>query len=221
MHRAFAGGKFSRTVLRDEIHEGDDDLGRPRLLLQALAAGVPVIASPACVLEPRSGLTIVPARRCRSALCRPGRRRSRGNEKNGPRIAAGKRSSKPDTGAEPRYGAGCCADRPYVRRIDLALNAEASFEDADSGRSNRIIRVGDGCMRAAERNRAVDFRDGTVVFDKQAYHLKNGHLLRPTKRIRCCGFRSIARLRLHRRVPGGTGAGVRPRPRLRRDRLFQ
>ena len=33
---------------------------KPRLLLRALAAGVPVIATPACGLPPQAGLTLVP-----------------------------------------------------------------------------------------------------------------------------------------------------------------
>jgi glycosyltransferase involved in cell wall biosynthesis len=33
----------------------------PRRLLQALAAGVPVIATDACGLDPQRGLTIIPA----------------------------------------------------------------------------------------------------------------------------------------------------------------
>jgi glycosyltransferase involved in cell wall biosynthesis len=34
---------------------------RPRQLLEALAGGVPVVATPACGLGPAEGLTLVPA----------------------------------------------------------------------------------------------------------------------------------------------------------------
>lgn len=81
-----------------------------------------------------------------------------------------------------KRSAGCCADHPYGLGDDLKLDIwrlllKTPTLIALAALFGSVTAAG-AQQSAIERG---DFRNGTVIFDKQTYHLKNGQLAAPDK----------------------------------------